>query len=77
MISELKGPEGRLLGLSIVAAVLAFIIVFKIVRALITGDVGLLLGSILATYAGVVTPWLVVRMLQSPRPSPKPAVSPA
>ena len=77
MMSELKGPDGKFLGLSVVAAAVAFIVAFKVVRAVATGDLGLLLGSIIATYAGVAVPWIVVRTLSSAKKAERPAGSAA
>jgi hypothetical protein len=47
--------------ISVVGAAIAFIVVYQLARAAITGDAGLLVGCILGTYAGVAVPFAVVR----------------
>lgn len=66
MLKGMTAADAVRVAISIAGAAIAFIVVYKIVRAVTGPDLGMLLGPILGTYAGVAVPYLVVRMMGSP-----------
>lgn len=55
------GSGASQLGASLVLGAILFIVLFKLVRVIVPGDTGFLFASLIATYAGIAAPWLVVR----------------
>jgi hypothetical protein len=63
MLTEMTSPDGKKLGISVVATAIAAVIVFKFLVFVIPGEYGLLFGIIFSVYALAAVPWLVVRLL--------------
>jgi hypothetical protein len=63
MLAGMASPDGKRMGISVVATVITAVIVFKFLVFVIPGEYGLLFGIIFSVYALAAVPWLVVRLL--------------
>jgi hypothetical protein len=63
MLKGMSREDGMGVLVSIVGAVVAFVVVYKICRHATDSDASLIFGPILGTYAAVAVPYAVVRWM--------------
>jgi hypothetical protein len=64
--SDVAGPEGQRIGISMIGAAVVFVVLFKLIYALFGEnhhDVAMLFGTVIPTFAALSVPYFVVRMM--------------
>ncbi|MFO1147846.1 MAG: hypothetical protein U1E62_05660 [Alsobacter sp.] len=74
--SEIAGPDGQRIGISMIGAAVVFVVLFKLIYALFGAnhDAAMLFGTLIPTFAGVSVPYFVVKMMA---PKSEPVAKPA